>query len=187
MAADGPKLIEVTLGSAATARCRTATSCALSGAHSSTRPVRGELGSAPRPAASEHERSPMLVTLRSEENVYVLSQPLAQLAGSVGETRCLRWQCLVRIPSERGQTKASTRNCERKPTTRRATGARKSGRKVVTVDPMHTKAQTCNSNLIRGPYSSSGRGPVRSRRLLNLRKSVRLPLKIALAGLLLSW
>ena len=46
--------------------------------------------------------------------------------GSVGETRCLRWQCLVRIPSERGQTKASTRNCERKPTTRRATGARRS-------------------------------------------------------------
>ena len=40
MAADGPKLIEVTLGSAATAWCRTATSCALSGAHSSTRPVR---------------------------------------------------------------------------------------------------------------------------------------------------
>ena len=75
----------------------------------------------------------------------------------------------MRIPSERGQTKASTRNCERKPTTRRATGARKSGRKVVTVDPMHTKAQTCNSNLIRGPCSSSGRGPVRFRRLLNLR------------------
>ena len=75
----------------------------------------------------------------------------------------------MRIPSERGQTKASTRNCERKPTTRRATGARKSGRKVVTVDPMHTKAQTCNSNQIRGPCSSSGRGPVRFRRLLNLR------------------
>ena len=81
MAADGPKLIEVTLGSAATAWCRTATSCALSGAHSSTRPVRGELCTAPRPAASEHERSGELVTLRSEENVYVLSQPLAQLAG----------------------------------------------------------------------------------------------------------
>ena len=74
-----------------------------------------------------------------------------------------------RIPSERGQTKASTRNCERKPTTRRATGARKSGRKVVTVDPMHAKAQTCNSNLIRGPCSSSGRGLVRFGRLLNLR------------------
>ena len=97
--------------------------------------------------------------------------------GSVGETRCLRWQCLVRIPSERGQTKASTRNCERKPTTRRATGARKSGRKVVTVDPMHTKAQTCNSNLIRGPCSSSGRGPVRFRRLLNLRKAILPPLR----------
>ena len=88
----------------------------------------------------------------------------------------LRWQCLVRIPSERGQTKASTRNCERKPTTRRATGARKSGRKVVTVDPMHTKAQTCNSNLIRGPCSSSGRGPVRFRRLLNLRNRQKIPL-----------
>ena len=108
--------------------------------------------------------------------------------GSVGETRCLRWQCLVRIPSERGQTKASTRNCERKPTTRRATGARKSGRKVVTVDPMHTKAQTCNSNLIRGPCSSSGRGPVRFRRLLNLRNRQKIPLcDSALAGLLLSW
>ena len=80
MAADGPNHRGYILGSAATARCRTATSCALSGAHSSTRPVRGELGSAPRPAAGEHERSPMLVTLRSEENVYVLSQPLAQLA-----------------------------------------------------------------------------------------------------------
>ena len=78
MAADGPNHRGYILGSAATARCRTATSCALSGAHSSTRPVHGELGSAPRPAASEHERSPMLVTLRSEENVYVLSQPLAQ-------------------------------------------------------------------------------------------------------------
>ena len=76
----------------------------------------------------------------------------------------------MRIPSERGQTKASTRNCERKPTTRRATSARKSGRKVVTVDSMHTKAQSWNSNLIRGPCSSSGRGPVRFRRLLNLRK-----------------
>ena len=82
----------------------------------------------------------------------------------------------MRIPSERGQTKASTRNCERKPTTRRATGARKSGRKVVTVDPMHTKAQSWNSNLIRGPCSSSGRGPVRFRRLLNLRNRQKIPL-----------
>ena len=80
MAADGPKLIEVTLGSAATARCRTATSCALSGAHSSSRAVRGELGSAPRPTAGEHERSGELVTLRSEENVNILSEPLVQLA-----------------------------------------------------------------------------------------------------------
>ena len=107
--------------------------------------------------------------------------------GSVGETRCLRWQCLVRIPSERGQTKASTRNCERKPTTRRATSARKSGRKVVPVDPMHTKAQSWNSNLIRGPCSSSGRGPVRSRRLLNLRNRSNPHCVLALAGLLLSW
>ena len=51
-------------GSAATARCRTATSCALSGAHSSSRAVRGEPGSAPRPTAGEHERSGELVTLR---------------------------------------------------------------------------------------------------------------------------
>ena len=76
------QIIEVTfsLGSAATARCRTATSCALSGAHSSTRPVRGELGSAPRPAAGEHERSPIWVTRRSEQNVKILSEPLVQRA-----------------------------------------------------------------------------------------------------------
>ena len=80
MAADGPKLIEVTLGSAATAWCRTATSCALSGAHSSTRPVRGELGSAPRPTAGEHERSPNVGYTESEQNVNILSHLLAQLA-----------------------------------------------------------------------------------------------------------
>ena len=83
MAADGPNHRGYIARSAATARCRTATSCALSGAHSSTRPVRGELGSAPRPAAGEHERSPMLVTLRSEENVNILSEPLVQLANEV--------------------------------------------------------------------------------------------------------
>ena len=80
MAADGPNHRGYIARSAATARCRTATSCALSGAHSSTRPVRGELGSAPRPAAGEHERSGELVTLRSEQNVKILSEPLAQLA-----------------------------------------------------------------------------------------------------------
>ena len=72
------------LGSAATARCRTATSCALSGARSTTRAVHRRLGSAPRPAAGEHERSPTLVTLRSEQNVKILSHLLAQLARVVG-------------------------------------------------------------------------------------------------------
>ena len=49
-------------------------------AHSSTRPVPGRLGSAPRPAAGEHERSPILVTRRSEQNVKILSEPLMQRA-----------------------------------------------------------------------------------------------------------
>ena len=38
------------------------------------------LGSAPRPAASEHERSGDLVTRRSEQNVKILSEPLIQRA-----------------------------------------------------------------------------------------------------------
>ena len=95
------------------------------------------------------------------------------LASVVGQAHC----CSVVV--------VNNKNSVQLPTFSNST--RKSGRKVVTVDPMHAKAQSWNSNLIRGPCSSSGRGPVRFGRLLNLRNLPHSHCGLALAGLLLSW